>query len=133
MFGVENKMSEKLVTVITASCGRPALIACIESVAAQTYSNIQHLIFCDGADNYTPFQNAINRVQKFLPKRLDVVHLPYSIGKDRWNGHRMYGAGTYIADGDFVIFLDDDNTLDPDHVQQCMDVIANPTPPMSFH
>jgi len=28
--------------------------------------------------------------------------LPYSIGKDRWNGHRIYGAGTYIADGDYL-------------------------------
>ena len=49
--------------------------------------------------------------------------LPYSTGKDRFNGHRIYGAGTYLSKGDFLIFLDDDNSLEPNHVEECVKTI----------
>lgn len=55
--------------------------------------------------------------------RFDVIDLPYSIGRDRWNGHRIYGSGTFIADGDYIMFLDDDNFLHPNHIQNCIDTI----------
>jgi hypothetical protein len=51
------------------------------------------------------------------------VDLPFSVGRDRWNGHRIYGAGSYLADGECVMFLDDDNQLDPTHVMDCMAVV----------
>jgi hypothetical protein len=120
-------MSQPLVSVVTGSIGRPSLTKCIESVANQTYKNIQHLVFCDGPDHASNFHGIVNRLIdsnsiKF-EHRLDIIDLPYAIGNNRWNAHRQLGAGTYIADGDYVIYLDDDNTLDPDHIQQCMDVI----------
>ena len=55
--------------------------------------------------------------------RLDRIYLPYSVGKDRWNGHRMYAAGSYLAEGHFLMFLDDDNYIEPDHIAKCLDVL----------
>jgi len=111
-----------LVTVITSTIGRSALLKCLQSVDNQTYDNIQHLVTIDGYEH----QEAVTKIfQEFGmgKKRLDVIQLPYSTGRDRYNGHRQYGAGTYIADGDYVIFLDDDNTIDPNHIQDLVDVI----------
>ena|ERR1017187_1018002 len=113
-----------LVTVITGSMGRPSLTKVIESVANQTYPNVQHLVFCDGPDRYTDFMKAVNEADIESSLRLDIIHLPYAVGKNRWNSHRMFGAGIYLADEpDYIIFLDDDNTIEPEHIQQCVDVI----------
>lgn len=109
------------VTVVTATTGRPELLRCIKSVHEQSYPNIQHLVVADGEVSSDLTQDLL-----FAScYDVDLINLPVSIGKDRWNGHRIYGAGTYIADGDFVIYLDDDNTLDPDHIQRCYEVYAN--------
>lgn len=113
-----------LVTVITATSANPLLTDVIESVHNQTYDNIQHLIFVDGPAHKDKAQKLID--DAYLHKMhscVDVIDMPYPVGIDRWNGHRMYAAGTYLADGDFVMFLDDDNTLHPEHVQSCMNVM----------
>jgi len=114
-----------LVTVITATTGNPLLNKCIESVRNQTWGNVQHLVTIDGPERSAKAYEIIGGLPEYKKDgyRLDVIDLPYSIGKDRWNGHRIYGSGTFVADGDFLIFLDDDNDLDPTHIQDCYDVI----------
>lgn len=105
------------VTVITASTGNPLLSRCLDSVKHQTYENVQHLIFADGPGTWSKVGTQASGY------RCEIIQLPYAVGKDRWNGHRQYGAGTYLADGDFVIYLDDDNYIDDDHIDQCMKII----------
>lgn len=120
-------MNEPLVSVITATTGNPILANCLQSVRQQTYPNIQHLVMIDGPERATAAYAQIEEsgVQYSTREgyRLDVIDLPYSIGRDRWNGHRIYGSGTYIADGDYIMFLDDDNFLHPNHIQNCIDVL----------
>lgn len=106
------------VTVITATVGNPRLHACIESVANQTHKNMQHLIFVDGKHVRGNVYSELAQIEN--TDNIDLIYLPYSIGKDRWNGHRIYAAGSYIAEGDFVMFLDDDNTIDEDHIESCL-------------
>ena len=119
-------MSRPLVTVLTATVGNPLLTHCIESVYDQVGDfDIQHLIFIDGPE---VMGSAMRRIDTSMTPyregyRQDIVRLPYSVGKDRWNGHRMYGAGTYLAEGDFVIYLDDDNSIKPYHIQSCLEAI----------
>jgi hypothetical protein len=122
-------MTSPLVTVITATTGNKLLKDCIESVMLQTHRPIQHLIFVDGPlrkHDSAAIVNSINNGASLKREgyRLDIVDLPYPVGTDRWNGHRMYGAGSYLADGDFIIYLDDDNYLDYNHVEECLNVIA---------
>lgn len=105
-------MNKPLVTVITPTLGKPHLHLAIESVQRQTYPNIQHLVVGDGVD-----------VPWALPESVDFLRLPYNVGADRFNGHRIYGACTYLAQGDYVCFLDDDNWFDDDHVESLMRVI----------
>lgn len=118
-------MSIPLVTVITATTGNRLLEKCIKSVRKQTWGNIQHLITIDGPERSAAAYSIMGELSTYKAEgyTLDVIDLPYSIGKDRWNGHRIYGAGTFISDGDYLIFLDDDNSLAPDHIETCMRTI----------
>ena len=126
-------MSKK-VTVLTATTGRTDLARCIESVRQQTYQNIEHIVIVDGPeaerrymsldywkhDNPDGYWNTKSSVKDY---DLQVVELSKSIGKDRWNGHRIYASSTYMADGEYVCFLDDDNLFKPDHIQSLVNVI----------
>jgi cellulose synthase/poly-beta-1,6-N-acetylglucosamine synthase-like glycosyltransferase len=117
----------KLVSIITPTTGNPILLKNIQSVRNQTYKNIQHLIVIDGAERQPAVLSAFSSVKFPVsnPLKETVVALPYSVGKDRWNGHRMYAAMTYLCEGEYVMFLDEDNFLEPDHVESCMKVIES--------
>jgi glycosyltransferase involved in cell wall biosynthesis len=113
-------MNKPLVTVITATTGNPLLGNNLRSVLNQTYDKIQHLVMIDGQ---TQWELANETLDQMMNPNLDVIELPYSTGKDRFNGHRIYGAGTYLADGEYLMFLDDDNALEPNHIERCIEVI----------
>jgi len=105
-----------LVTVITPTTGAIYLRQAIESVKAQTYGNIQHLIVVDGI--YASAKSILDDYSD-----IDVVYLPYSTGIDKYLGHRIYGASIYLARGEFICFLDEDNWFDCNHVESLFEVI----------
>jgi hypothetical protein len=115
------------VTVITATVGNPLLGNCLRSVANQTHKDIQHLLVVDGPDHFKKVGEVVQQLEVHQDvglKHLNVLNMPYSIGKDRWNGHRIYAAGAFQAEGEFIIYLDDDNSLEPTHIEDCLKVIA---------
>jgi glycosyltransferase involved in cell wall biosynthesis len=122
-------MTDPLVTVVTATTGQDHLLNCIRSVRAQNYKNIQHLVFADGPKSTEKVKELLNgSLQKFSPHDatyVDLVELPYPVGNNQWNGHRMYAAGTFLADdsAEYIMFLDDDNTIDPDHISSLVELI----------
>lgn len=116
-------MGQPLCTIITATTGNPRLDFNIQTVRDQTYRDVQHLLVVDGPEHAAKVESIVNG--RISHDRLDIIYLPYPTGKDRFNGHRIYGAGTYLAKGDYVIFLDDDNTLQPTHVEDCLKVIRS--------
>jgi len=97
-----------LVTIVTATTCTPYLRQNINSVLAQTYENIQHLVVIDGKHHADKLDYDIDA---------DVLILPYATGTEQYNGHRIYGAATYLAKGDYIIYLDEDNWLEPNHVE----------------
>lgn len=107
--------------MITAHGGNPLLARCVESVAAQTHRNIQHLVVADGPHTWERARGVLAPYEQ-SGRRIDLVELPYATGKDRWCGHRIYAAGTFLAEGDYLAFLDDDNAMHPEHIESCLDV-----------
>ena len=110
-------------SIITPTTGNPYLAECIESVRAQTYSNVEHIVVVDGRERWdkaneillaAEFPNGVNE---------HVCVLPYPTGTNRYNGHRVYGAATYFADGDYHLWLDDDNLLEPNHVESLVKLV----------
>ncbi len=106
-----------LVTVVTPTTGDARVFRAIESVAKQTHRPIQHLVVIDNPDAPAEIKAAIRRYN------VDVIEMPYATGKDRFNGHRIYGSSTFLGNGDFFCFLDEDNWFDPDHVASLLEVV----------
>ena len=113
------------VSVITPTTGNPFLKECIESVRKQTYKNIEHIVVVDGKSRVEKtepilYEAAFPRGESSSDQ---LIILPYPTGIDRYNGHRVYGGTTYFADGDYHIWLDDDNVLEPDHIEKLVKLV----------
>ena len=113
-------INKPLVTVVTATTGK-FLKDNISSVKNQTYDNVQHLVVIDGVDSDTDIFHYI----RMANPKADVINLPYPTGRDQYNGHRIYGACTYLARGEYIMFLDEDNWMDPNHVESMVNSIGN--------
>jgi glycosyltransferase involved in cell wall biosynthesis len=106
------------VAVITPTTGTKYLDECLSSVSNQTYKNIQHFVVIDGPE--------------YKDKALEVLHnhkdktiltLPENTGAGGYNGHRIYGSIPFLINTDYVMFLDEDNWISPNHVESLVDVI----------
>ena len=105
------------ISIITPTTGNPLLAQCIESVRSQTYKNIEHIVVVDGKERWEKAEPILRAAEFPRPSNEHIAILPYPTGVNRYNGHRVYGAATYFADGDYHIWLDEDNCLEPNHVE----------------
>jgi len=106
------------VTIITPTTGSKYLDDCLSSVSKQTYTDVQHFVVIDGPQ----FEE---KARKILHNYADktVLTLPENTGAGGYNGHRIYGSIPYILNTDYVMFLDEDNWIDPTHVESLVNVI----------
>jgi glycosyltransferase involved in cell wall biosynthesis len=111
------------VTVITATTGNPLLAGCLRSVAQQTYKNVTHLVVGDGPEHWEKIDSIFTNAAFPNGTNQFYVEMPYPIGKDRWNAHRIYPAATYMVEGDYVMYLDEDNVLEPNHIESLVKLV----------
>ena len=107
----------KQVTVITPTIGSPKVLDAIESVKNQTYK-CRHLVVIDGPQYFDKFVS--------LTKEPPDVHLtitPDSTGANGFYGHRIYAAYPHLLNSDYILFLDEDNWYEPDHVESLIKTI----------
>lgn len=101
-----------LVTVITRTVeGREALLnQAIVSVMNQTYPSIEHIIAEDGGDSTKAL---CEQVRGISPERYEIRHLECP------KKGRSHAANRALdeAAGQFVVILDDDDLLLPDHIE----------------
>ena len=111
---------EKSVIVITPTIGSPKLADAIQSVQAQTYSNIEHLLVVDGEK----YKESVYELALEAKRNLPVVQvLPYNTGANGFYGHRIYAGIPHLLNADFIFFLDEDNWYEPDHVASLVEVL----------
>ena len=109
------------VSVVTATLGNDYLAQAIESVQAQTYPNIEHLVVVDGPEA----EGAVRKILPASPRHpIHLLTLPYNTGANGFVCHRIYGAAPYLANGRYISFLDDDNWFEPDHIASMMTEIT---------
>lgn len=110
------------ITVVTSTIGRPELRQCIESVRAQTF-RAEHLIFVNGSkhwDNATNVQVAMKPTGTFWEQEFRL----YSETGDYGAGPSMadvFAASAFLAQSEWICWLDDDNWFDPDHVESLLE------------
>ena len=93
-----------LVSVLVRSMDRPALEATLDSVAIQTYANIEIVVVAASAEH------------RALPQNWG--GMPLRLVKGAGPLHRSEAANLALdrARGEYVAFLDDDDFIDPGHV-----------------
>ncbi len=112
------------VTVVTAAVGHRDLPRCLASVQRQTYPQVRHFVVVDGVEHLAKVKDLLaKQVDANVP--LDALCLPHPTGKDRWCGHRIYAAMSYLVNSEFVAFLDEDNWYEPDHVESLVRAIRS--------
>ena len=106
-------MSAK-VAVITPTIGTKHLVHNLRSVTEQTYDNVDHIVVVDGPSCVS----AVNRILEDTSwNNKKVLKLPENTGAEGYNGHRIYGAVSFLTSADYVIFLDEDNWIEPNHIE----------------
>jgi glycosyltransferase involved in cell wall biosynthesis len=118
--------SPKTVTVITPTIGSEKLLDAITSVATQTY-NCKHLIVIDGSDFVAEVLKIIDITKIMDPQpNIQVIVSPENTGKfgdQSFYGHRIYAAYPHLINSDYMLFLDEDNWYEQDHVATLIETI----------
>jgi glycosyltransferase involved in cell wall biosynthesis len=103
--------TKPLVSVITPTWVRPvALRRAIDSVRAQTYRPVEHIVISDGPDP-TFAITMDNPAYSDVRFAMLETKSPY-----RW-GHLCRLMGIEMAKGEFIAYLDDDNAWRPQHLE----------------
>ncbi len=102
------------VAIVTPSIGSPYLKQCLDSVQNQIYSDLTHYVFLDGKESFDSINSDIAK----LPNKREVktISLEENIGNG-WYGHRVYAACSFLVNADVICYLDEDNWLEPNHVE----------------
>lgn len=105
------------VTVITATTGNSMVYDAAKSVHNQTYKNLEHIIVVDKPERSKLVYDMMRDFNN------TIVNVPYNTGHSGYNGHRIYGAFSYLVDGDFLCFLDEDNWFEENHIETLVKTI----------
>ena len=106
------------VAVVTPTIGSKTLTQCIQSVDEQTYENLTHYIVLDGEEEHG--DKIWNQLQG--ASKVKTIRLQENIGKG-WYGHRVYAACSFLVDADVICYLDEDNWIEPNHVEELVKVL----------
>lgn len=112
-----------LVSVITPTFNRPTLLVdrCVPSVEAQTYDSIEHIIVSDGPDeqlvNHFNHFRSWKHWRRFIELGRNTQEL-----EDHW-GATPRLVGSYMAHGEYIAYLDDDNEYHPNHVTALVNLL----------
>ena len=112
----------KSAVVIIPTTGKDTLLKSVTSALLQDYENVKVLVVIDGNE-------FAGKVGDVLPtsvlnsSKLEIVLLPTNVGKDGWYGHRIYSAFSLLVDQDYVLYLDEDNFIDKNHVSSMVSLI----------
>lgn len=106
-------MKKPLVSVIIPTYKRSQfLLDCIESVLSQDYKPIEIIVVDDNGIG-TPFQVETEKILALYIDNEQIKYIPHTVNK---NGSAARNTGFKFSKGDYVVFLDDDDTLLPSMV-----------------
>lgn len=106
--------------VITPTTGAPEVVDAINSVLDQTIE-VDHLLVCDGEQYKDKVETIVNKTIEH--PRVTACYLPYNTGADGFYGHRVMAAFSHLVNHEYVLFLDQDNWYEPNHVETLINEI----------
>jgi glycosyltransferase involved in cell wall biosynthesis len=113
-----------LFTIIIATHDRPQLLQrTLESLIAQTYQNFKLVIVADSAAYIPPYRE----LQAFDRRFVYIIRSGVNGPAESRNMGLDVTAGS-----DYIVFLDDDDTFRPGHLQALADAIGSARPELLF-
>ncbi|MCD7820313.1 MAG: glycosyltransferase family 2 protein [Lachnospiraceae bacterium] len=107
-------MAPKVSIIIPAYNAENTIKKCVESIQRQTYKEIEILIVDDGSEDHTlQFCRAIENEDT----RCHVIH------KGNGGVSSARNIGIQVATGNYVMFADSDDTMQPDNVEQYINMV----------
>lgn len=110
------------VVVLTPTTGDPTLEEAIESVLNQDYNGkLHHHIVIDGKEHNREFYIRQKKFENHPKKdNIKLTWLEDNVGKNGFYGHRVYAAFPHLLNYDYIFFLDQDASYEPNHVSSMM-------------
>jgi glycosyltransferase involved in cell wall biosynthesis len=99
-------------TVVIAATGTPQFEDAVASVVNQTHPNTRCWVIIDGPE----FAERTLAITTRYPSVQTAV-LPENTGANGFYGHRIYAASSFMVNTDYVLYLDQDNWMQPNHVE----------------
>lgn len=114
----------KKALVITPTTGAPELAQAYKSVLSQTYKNTDWLVVVDGPDYVNKVDNVLKEAGVIgYGNKIHRCDLPFNTGGNGFYGHRIISAFCHLVNYDYILFLDQDNWFDDNHVASLIDVM----------
>lgn len=107
--------------VITPTTGSDDLEDAIRSVITQTIE-VDHLLVCDGQQHAHKVEHMVSKVFK-NHMSIKTCYLPFNTGSGGFYGHRIMAAFSHLINHQYVLFLDQDNWYEKNHVESLIDEI----------
>ena len=100
-------MEERISVIVPVYNAEKTIARCIETLLGQTYGNIELLLVDDGSKDGSL---AICREYAEKDNRITVIH------KENGGVSSARNAGIEMAKGDYILFVDSDDYVEPDYV-----------------
>lgn len=105
-------------TVVIPTTGAATLDQAVQSVRSQTHKDTRCWVVIDGPEFAVAAGSIISRYPD-----VTVLQLPENVGGDGYYGHRVYAAVGHLINTDYLLYLDQDNWMDADHVETMINAI----------
>jgi hypothetical protein len=112
----------KKAIVITPTTGSLELVDAVKSVQEQ-FVDVDHLLVVDGTEYSERTNKTLEYGQIKLGNNLHRIDLPFNTGKNGFYGHRIMAAFGHLINHEYVLFLDQDNYYDPEHIDRLITTI----------
>lgn len=107
-------VAQPLVSVIVRTCNRPNILkVALDSILKQTYLNIEVIVVEDG----------INESEEMLRKAYGELRIKYLCTKKKMGRSKAGNLALANASGKYFNFLDDDDVLYPNHIEELVRVL----------
>lgn len=111
---INGEKMEKISVLVPVYNAEPYLEECIESILSQTYQNIELILVNDGSNDRSAL---ICETFKANDSRVKVWH------KENGGVSSSRNFALSVATGDYIVFVDCDDWLEPFHIQKLYDLL----------
>ena len=113
------------ILVITPTTGSPELADAVESVLSQVGRDVEHLLVVDGVQFSSKVDEVLNNAGIITGGKVKRIDLPFNTGGKGFYGHRIMAGFGHLINHDYVLFLDQDNWFEHDHVKSLINIIES--------